>query len=89
MTLNRKLILGILTDVERRAAVAEPITVEVDDYAPAVVSEHIHLAVEAGWIEARRAEADGSWLVSRLTYQGHQELARLRAAGRPFILERG
>ena len=80
MTLNRNLIRGILTDVERRAAVAEPITVEVDgDYAPAVVSEHVHLALEAGWIEARLSEADGSWLVSRLTYQGHQELARLRA----------
>ena len=33
--------------------------------------------------------ADGEWLVSRLTYQGHQELARLRQAGKPNIMERG
>ena len=39
---------AILHDIEHRAAAAEPIVVQVANYAPAVVSEHVQLALEAG-----------------------------------------
>ena len=79
MTMNRRLSFKILEVVERQAAPSNPIIVEVDGYARAVVGEHVRLAREAGWLEAERSNADGGdWLVERLTYSGHQELAKMR-----------
>ena len=88
MSRNKVLLRKILCDAEHRASAEEPITIQIDDYAPGVVSEHIHLAVEAGFLEAERAAPSGQWLVKRLTWDGHEELDRMRNADKPFRLER-
>lgn len=89
MSRNKELLRKILCDAEHRASAEEPITIQVDGYAPGVVSEHVHLAIEAGFLEAERAVPSGQWLVRRLTWNGHEELDRMRNAGKRFKLERG
>ena len=92
MTLNRNLLRQILDAAEKQATAAEPAVIQVDEYAPAVVSEHIHLAVEAGYLEAAPKRASGQaveWHVSRLTWSGHEEFASMRRGGTTFTIQRG
>ena len=89
MLRDKALLRKILCDTEHRASAEEPITIQIDGYAPGVVSEHIRLAVEAGFMEAERTAPSGQWLVKRLTWNGHEELDRMRNAGRSFKMERG
>ena len=83
-TLNRSLMRSVLADVKRRAAPAPRVVVKAIDYAPEICAEHVRLALEAKWIEAAggrvrepRRRGPVVW-VSRLTYRGHEELARMR-----------
>ena len=90
MTMDTTLLRAILSDAQKRAAVSEPVEIAADGYAPAVISEHVHLALEAGLLEAEPIKVPGEpepikvpgeprrWLVSRLTWKGHQELARMQ-----------
>lgn len=84
MTLNKMLMRAILADAEKRASAAEPIQIDVSGYAPAVVSEHVQLAVEAEFLEAEPHHPPDEpvrWHVSRLTWKGHQELVAMRRGG--------
>ena len=88
--MDEGLLRAILSDAEKRAAVEEPVEITVDGYAPAVIAEHVHLALEAGLLEAEPIKPPNGprrWLVSRLTWAGHQRLATMRQGD--HIIQRG
>ena len=91
MTRDTTLLSKILYKAQHGASTAEPIEIQITGYAPGVVSEHIHLAVEAGYIDAERrdvSEGPIQWRVQRLTWKGHEELERLQG-NRVHRIERG
>ncbi len=78
-----KLIRMILEHAERAGpAGANP--PEFDCYDETTVQEHIRLCEEAGYIEIQTLPYRGAKVcvyIDRLTWEGHEELDRLRRVG--------
>lgn len=82
MQRDMDLVREILLAVEDQAAsVANFFSLELEGYEQAVVSYHLILLHEAGFIEGRRLDAigaDSQFYVDRLTWSGHEFLDDIR-----------
>ena len=79
MRRKMKLIREILTYVEGQPADGNIPIPEFDDYPQSEVAEHVRLCEEAGFLQVywhRRMPMR----ITRMTWQGHEELKRLRDA---------
>ncbi len=84
MKLDVSLIRSILLEVERfDDGSPQPREVEVTGYDRLVVSYHVHVLAEAGYLECYSLPPDDGqgpdlWLARRLTWSGHQYLGAVR-----------
>lgn len=79
MRRKMKLIREILTYVEEQPAGGMIPIPEFDDYSQGDVSEHVKLCAEAGFLEITSHRGYPTRIL-RMTWQGHEELKRLREA---------
>lgn len=85
MKRDMDLVREILLYLEEHASPDQPLQgVQIGERSEHEITEHVHLLVEAGLIEAENADTmDGEcWLPQRLTWAGHEFLDAARDAGR-------
>ena len=85
MKRDMNLVRQILLDVEEHGGTHPKATVKLDipDYSPDVVSHHVKLLKDAGYLTALdHSSNDGSsWIPKALTWSGHEFLDAARNAG--------
>ncbi len=75
------LIRTILFELEKADPTAGWVELDIEDYTPRAVAEHVRLLDEAGLIEVQDVTTMGDydWRAKRLTWEGHEFLNDARS----------